>query len=162
MSSKAFERRFADPPSIALVRKLLIAFVVVHIPLALWSGYRAIVQVQRLELHVPGRTLRDGSTVRVDVVSSGRASVDVRLEMIQGTHAETLGTHRVPGSGNPAYDPRFHRAQLLVVLTPERIARFEPGAALLRATAIGRSQWLRTPPPTVREASIDLLHRPRP
>jgi hypothetical protein len=50
--SRTFERRFADPPSVVFVRKVL--------------------------------------------VSSGRASVDVRLEMIQGTHAETLGVHRVP------------------------------------------------------------------
>ena len=156
MSSRAFERRFADPPAIALVRKALIILVVVHIPLALWSGYRAIVQVQRLALY------DGGSTVRVDVVSSGRGPVDVRLEMIQGIHVETLGVLRVPSSGNPAYDPRFQRGSMAVALTPAVLARFQPGAALLRATATGRPQWLRTPPPEVREVSVELPRDPRP
>jgi hypothetical protein len=156
MSSRAFERRFADPPSIAFVRKALILLVVVHIPLALWSGYRAIVQVQRLALY------HDGSTAHVDVVSSGRGPVDVRLEMIQGARVETLGVHRVPSSGNPAYDPRFQRASMAVGLTPALLARFEPGTALLRATATGRPQWLRTPPPEVREVPVELPRDPNP
>ena len=46
---KQFDRRYADPPSVVFVRKALIVFVAVHVPLALWSGYRAIVQVQRLK-----------------------------------------------------------------------------------------------------------------
>jgi hypothetical protein len=162
VSSKTFERRFADPPSIVFVRRVLIVFVAVHIPLALWSGYRAIIQVQRLELQSPGRTLGDGSTVRVDVVSSGRTPVDVSLEMIQGAHSETLGVHYVANGRNPAYDPRFRRGQLVVALTPERIARFQPGPALLRATARGRPQWLRTPPPQVREVPVELQQQPTP
>jgi hypothetical protein len=47
---KQFDRRYADPPSVVFVRKALIVFVAVHVPLALWSGYRAMAQVQRLEL----------------------------------------------------------------------------------------------------------------
>jgi hypothetical protein len=34
------------------------------------------------------------------------------------------------------------------------LARFEPGTATLRATAVGRPQWLRVPPPTVREQPV--------
>jgi hypothetical protein len=121
MSSKPFNRRFADTPSIVFVRRALIVLVAAHVPLALWSGYRAIVQVQRLELRAPGRALRDGSRIRVDVVSSGRTTVDVRLEMIQGARVETLGVRRVQTSGNPAYDPRFRRASMAVVLTPPEV-----------------------------------------
>src|SRR3712207_3931542 len=104
---RSFDRRFGDPSSVAFVRKALIVLVAVHVPLACWSGYRAIVQVQRLELSAAERVLRDGSSVRADVVSSGRATVDVTLEMIQGAQVETLGTRRVPAGGSPAYDPRF-------------------------------------------------------
>ena len=157
----SFDRRFPDPPSVAIVRKLFIALIVVHVPLALWSGYRAIVQVQKLELNAPSTVLHDGSTIHVGVVSSGRATVDVWLEMIQGMRAETLGVRRVPTGGNPAYDPRFKYGSMAVVVTPELLGRFEPGAALVRATAHGRSQWLRTPPPEVREVAIEIVQQRR-
>lgn len=155
-----FVPRFDDPPSVVFVRKALIVLVAAHVPLACWSGYRAIVQVPRLELSAPGRVLHDGSTVRADVVSSGRATVDVTLEMIQGTRAETLGTRHVPSGRSPAYDPRFRRGSLTVVLTPELLARFRPGAALLRATARGRPQWMRTPPAEVCELPVEIRHPP--
>ena len=158
MARRPFDSRFDDPPSIALVRKVLIVFVAVHIPLALWSGYRAIVQVQRLELSSTDHVMRGGSAIRVGVVSSGRTSVDMTLEMIQGARAETLGTRHVNGSRNPAYDPRFRRGSLAVALTPELLARFQPGAAVLHATARGRSQWLRTPPPEIRELPVEIDH----
>ncbi len=139
------------------MRKVLVALVIVHIPLALWSGYRAIVQVQRLDLITTGRMLHDGSAIRAGVVSSGRVTVDLFLEMIQGTRAETLGVRQVVTSGNPAYDPRFKRASMSVVLTPELLAPFQPGAALVRATAHGRAQWMRTPPPEVREVAVEIV-----
>ncbi len=126
-----------------------------HVPLALWSGYRATVQVQSLELNASDR-LRDGSTIRVGVVSSGRVTVDVRLEMIQGARAETLGVQRVASSGNPAYDPRFKRAAMSVVVTPQLLSRFEAGSARVRATAHGRPQSLRTPPPETREVMVEI------
>lgn len=160
MGKRPFDRRFSDPPSVALVRKAIIAVVAVHVPLALWSGYRAIVQVQHLELQSQARMIGEGSTVRVGVISSGRTTVDVRLEMIQGARVETLAVRDVPTGATPAYDPRFRHASLAVTLTPKLLERFEPGPALLRATAIGRSQWLRTPPPEVRELPVDIRHQP--
>lgn len=155
----SFERRFADPPSIAVVRKILIALIVVHVPLACWSGYRAIWQVQQLEVTAPQRALDAGAPIRVDVLSSGRASVDVVLEMIQGTHAETLGVRHVPAGRSPAYDPRFRHGEMSVVVTQELLARFTPGAAVVRATAHGRPQWMRTPPPEVRDVAVEIGQR---
>jgi hypothetical protein len=154
-------RLLEDPPSVRFVKKAIVVFVALHVPLALWSGYRAIIQVQRLELVPAARQLSDGSTVRVDVVSSGRTTVDVRLEMIQAERAEMLGVRRVPSNGNAAYDPRFQHASMTVVVTPEILGRFEPGLARLRATARGRPQWLREPPPEVRELPVELLDPPR-
>ena len=135
---------------------VLIALVVVHVPLALWSGYRAVVQVQKLELNATSSVLGDGSTIHVGVVSSGRATVDVLLEMIQGVRAETLGVQRVPAGSSPAYDPRFRRGEMSVVVTPDLLARFTPGSARVRATAHGRPQWMRTPPPEVREVTVQI------
>jgi hypothetical protein len=61
---------------------------------------------------------------------------------------------------SPAYDPRFRRGSLSVVLTPELLGCFRPGAALLRATARGRPQSMRAPPPAVRELPVEI--RPQP
>jgi hypothetical protein len=75
MAKTPFDRRFADPPSIALVRRILAVFVVAHVPLALWSGYRAIVRVQRLELREPPPEVRELS---VEVRRDSRRPDDVR------------------------------------------------------------------------------------
>jgi hypothetical protein len=42
------------------------------------------------------------------------------------------------------------------VVTPELLARFASGAAVVRATAHGRPQWMRTPPPEVREVAVEI------
>jgi len=36
------------------------------------------------------------------------------------------------------------------------LAGFDAGAATLRASAVGRPQWLRVPPPTIRERSVTI------
>jgi hypothetical protein len=125
---------------------------------ALASGYRAYFQVLSLELHLTEPTLSNGSIIQTSVVASGRTLVDVRLELIQGAHSETLALQRVPGNVWAAFDPRPQRASQSVALTPELLARFQTGAAQLRATATGRPQWTRLPPPTVRELTIDIKH----
>jgi hypothetical protein len=123
---------------------------------ALASGYRAYYQVRSLELKLREATLGEGSVVEVAAEGSGRTTVDVRLELIQGGHSETLSTLRIRGSEWVALDPRPCPGSLRVVLTREQLARFRDGAATVRATATGRPQWLRLPPPTVREAAVNL------
>lgn len=139
-----------------ILRRIFVPLIVIHVSFALWSGYRAIVQVFRLDLDVASSVLHDGSTIAFAVVSSGRVPVTVRLEMIQGSTAETLAVERVRTSRNPAYDPRTKRASRTVVLSPDLLARFSGGQAFVRVTALGGSQWLRTPPPTVREAVVTI------
>jgi hypothetical protein len=39
---------------------------------------------------------------------------------------------------------------------PELLARFQMGAAKVRATAAGRRQWTRLPPPEVREITVGI------
>ena len=138
----------------AVLRRVVIVLFSVHVVLGLWSGYRAIVQVFRLDLRVPQPVLRAGSSVGYDVVSSGRVPVRVRLELIQGTIAETLAVMRVRDGTIAGYDPRIQKGAQTVRLSDGQLARFSAGPAVVRATAIGSSQWLRTPPPTVREAPV--------
>jgi hypothetical protein len=150
-------RRFQERPqwSAVLVRVTL-AFVALWAASALWSGYRAVVQIFRLELAPAGGELRAGSTVQARVVTSGRTRASVRLELVQGARTETLGTLAIRGNRDGALDPRPRRATLTVTLPPATLARFAAGPAVLRAVATGASQWLRTPPPTVRSAPVTL------
>jgi hypothetical protein len=140
----------------AVLTRLTVAFVALWAASALWSGYRAVVQIFRLELAPAGGAIRGGSRLRVDVVTSGRARASVRLELVQGPRAETLGTLVVRGNRDGALDPRPRRATLTVTLAPATARRFSAGPAVLRAVATGTSQWLRTPPPTVRTARVRL------
>ena len=157
MATNRFFRSFEEESrSSRILRRAVLLFIAVHIPLAIVSGYRAIVQVKSLELTATERTLRDGTTVRADVVSSARVHVTLRIEMIQGARVDTLDTTLVPKNRDAAYDPRSRRASLSVVLTPATLSRFQPGPVILRAIARGRPQWLREPPPTVREIAAEL------
>jgi hypothetical protein len=150
-------QRFRERPRWSTVlTRLTAAFVGLWAASALWSGYRAVVQVFRLELAPPGGVVRVGSALRADVVTSGRARATVRLELVQGTRAETLGTLVVRGNRDGALDPRPRRATLAVTLDPATAGRLAAGPAVLRAVATGTSQWLRTPPPTVREVPVIL------
>jgi hypothetical protein len=137
--------------------RIIAPLLVVHVTLALWSGYRAIWQVLSLDLRVPGAELRAGTAASYSVLSSGRVPVTVRLEMIQGTHAETLSVTRVRSGVIAGYDPRIYRESRTVIFTDTLLARFQPGPAVLKATGIGSMQWLRVPPPTTRQTAVQIV-----
>jgi hypothetical protein len=145
-----------DAPSVRIVKRLTFVALAIHLSLATYSGYRAIVQVRGVTLEASDRVLDEGTVARAAVVSSGRVEVTLRLELVQGARAETLATVDVPRSREAAYDPRTKRGHLSARVTPALLARFAPGRAILRATAIGSPQWLRTPPPTVREIAVEI------
>ncbi|MET0399553.1 MAG: hypothetical protein ABW277_22370 [Longimicrobiaceae bacterium] len=128
----------------------------VPIAFGVLSGWRAWVQVRSLELHADSPVLSGGSIVEARVVTSGRTFVDLRLELVQGTHAETLAARQVPKNRDAATDPRSRRDSLVVVLTPDVLGRFRAGPVLVRAVARGRPQWLREPSPTVREVALEI------
>jgi hypothetical protein len=132
---------------------LLLALCVVT---ALASGYRAYYQVRSLGLRLDEPTLHDGSSIRVEVSGSGRTHIDVRVELIQGARSETLAVYRVPGNEWASFDPRPQNASPGLSVTREQLAGFTNGAATVRATATGRRQWLRLPPPTVREVAVEI------
>jgi hypothetical protein len=141
---------------LVLLRRATLAFLALCSVTALASGHRAYFQVRGLELRVDAPVLRAGSVVETEVVSSGRTHVDVRVELVQGPRAETLAAQSVRGNEWGSIDPRTRRASQRVVLTPEVLSRFREGAAVLRATATGRPQWTRLPPPTVRETAVEI------
>jgi hypothetical protein len=80
---------------LVLLKRATLVFVATFLVIGMMSAYRAWVQVRQLELKTSERTLRNGSTVETEVVSSGRTTVDVHLELIQGPHSETLGVLNV-------------------------------------------------------------------
>lgn len=148
-----------DSAPIAFLKRGILIFLCTFLLLGIVSSHRAYFQVRSLELRADDKVLRGGSVIQSDVISSGRTYVDLKLEMIQGAHAETLATKRVRGNEYGFLDPRAQTASLPVEPTPEILARFQNGAALLRATAYGHSQWTRTPPPVVREISVEIQHK---
>ena len=167
MSDRPFESVLIhDSRRHRIVRAAILIVVGVHVPLMLASGWRAWFQVKSLELHVSDAVLSPGATISTEVVSYARTPVDVRIEIVQGDRAATLALQTVPGNWNAAYDPRTKRVSQNVVVTAEALAVLASGPAQVRATATGRHQWMRLPPPLVRVADVevrpspDILHVP--
>ncbi|HEY0543766.1 MAG TPA: hypothetical protein VGC91_00070 [Pyrinomonadaceae bacterium] len=144
-----------DPRPLAWLKRALAVFFAGFVIIGIISSHRAYFQVRSLELHSE-RELRAGSVIQTTVVSSGRTYVDVQLELRQGIQSETLGTERVMDNKYAFFDPRTQQGSLVVVITPEILARFHAGAAELRATAFGHSQWMRVPPPVVRQLDVEI------
>jgi hypothetical protein len=149
-----------EPAAFRLLRWLCIAAFVLYAVPGVFAGYRAWVQVRSLELMVPSAALRAGDVVRVRTVSWARTYVTVRLLLIQGVHAETLAVHEISKNVNASLDPRWRRDSIIVRLTAPLLARYVPGAAVLRASGVGRPQWMRLPPPLVREAAVQIVPAP--
>jgi hypothetical protein len=151
-----FETRvIPEAKPLTFLRRATVAFLVAFLLIGAASTYRAWLQVQRLELRAPS-VLGSGSVVETDVVSSARTTVAVRLELIQGAHAETLDVLKLRGNEFGFFDPRSKQAGQRITLTANRLATFEPGQAVLRATGTGNPQWGRTRPPVVREMNVQI------
>ena len=148
------ERASKGSRLLRVVQRVVIIVALLHVAIGAWSAYRAWVQVRQLELKVVSPDLKAGMPALVHVVSSGRTFVNVRLELVQGTRAVMLATLRVAPSREPFYDPRTRPGTMMPSFTAEFLAQFQPGPAILRATAIGRPQWQRTPPPVVQEIAV--------
>jgi len=123
---------------------------------ALCSGYRAIWQVYGVEVSAPGGALRAGSTIRAGIVTSGRSHAHLNVALVQGAHAQVLASRYVASNRASKTDPRAHREALSVVLTSDVLARFHAGPARLRVEGLGSSQFLRVPPPTIREIPVQI------
>jgi hypothetical protein len=155
--SRGLARLRHEPAIVVWARRLCIVVLVMFLVPSLFSAYRAWVQVRSLELIVPRREIRSGDTIRVRTVSWARTYVSVRLLLVQDTRAETLAVHQIPKHRNASLDPRWRRDSIIVALTLPELTGYDSGAATVRAIAIGGPQWMRTPPPLVRETAVQLL-----
>lgn len=112
------------------------------------SAYRAWVQVYDLQI-VSRDTIASGSSIEVGAVGSGRTWLTVQLLLEQGSRVTTLRSMRVHRNADAASDPRSQHGRMVVGIRGEDLAGFTAGPARLKALAVGRPQWLRTPPPTI-------------
>jgi hypothetical protein len=151
-----FESRvIPEVRSIALLKKAFTGIILALLVIGAVSSYRAYYQVKSLEL-TAGTELKAGSPVHASVVGSGRTMVDVKVELIQGARAETLMTLHLSGNELVFFDPRSQTTESSINITADRLSRFQPGQAVIRAVAVGRHQWMRLPPPTVLERVCEI------
>lgn len=156
MTPSRFTMPVREEPQFVVLRWFTIAVLSLFVPAACFSGYRALVQVKSLDIRTSGTTLGPGSRVAMDGVSWGRTYVTMRLMLRQDDRIDTLIVHELGTHGVPSLDPRWQAESDSVVLGADQLARYHDGEATLVATAIGRSQWMRVPPPTVRELRVSL------
>ena len=150
---------FENPPiktalPLLMLKRACFVLLAAYLSIGMIAAYRAYYQVHSLELKTAESILRRGSAVTTNVVSYARTTVDVRLELVQDARVQTLATQRIPGNEWAFFDPRSRQGSQITVLTEDVLQRFEPGLAHVRATAIGRPQWTRLPPPVVREFPV--------
>jgi len=102
------------------------------------------------------RTIREARAM----VSYARGPVDVRIELVQDQHSATVGLQRVCGNEWALFDPRPQHGQQTVAVTEDILKQFADGKATVRATATGRPQWGRLPPPLIREKVVSIQRSP--
>lgn len=95
-----------DSRSRALLKATLVVLLVVYLSIGMMAAYRAWFQVKSLDLKTNDSVLRHGSVVETILVSYARTTIDVRVELIQGSHAETIATKRLRGNEWAFFDPR--------------------------------------------------------
>src|SRR6266550_9063739 len=142
--------------SMVLVKRAFKLILGAYLVIGLIAFYRAWFQVKSLELKSTDTVIHRGSAVQTKVVSYARTAVEVRLELVQGAHSETFAVQHVPGNTWSFFDPRMRQASQSATLNGDILERFEPGKAQVRATATGRPQLMRLPPPLVREVAVEI------
>ena len=138
------------------VTRVVIIAIWLNVALFTWSIGRRIWQVPWITLRVSSATITPGVTVSADLVTTGEVDNPMLLELVQGSHRETLWQHRAHIAYVRSYDPRLYRYTPSVTITPQLLARFSPGPATVRLTGFGMQKLLRTPPPRVREIAVDI------
>ena len=146
-----------DTRGIAFVKRACLIVISVYFVLGMIALYRALVQVHNLENN-SAETLRADSAISATVLSYGRTPVDLRIELVQPAHSETLAVKQVEKNEWALLDPRIKKATQTIVLTGNVLDRFADGEAVLRATVTGRLQLGHLPAPVVREQVVEIRH----
>ena len=142
--------------SISLLKTAFRVLVGTYLVIGLIAGYRAYYQVHSLQFDVSEKVIHVGSVVNTRIISYARTPISVRLELIQGGHAEELSRQNVHDNDWAFLDPRPKQALQTTILTADMLGGFQEGPARLRVTALGRPQLSRTPPPVVREQQVEI------
>ena len=150
-----FETKIRETRWLVIVKRACIVIVGVYLLIGMIALYRALTQIHSLELQSDG-ILHSGSAVKATVVSYARVPIDFRIELVQDEHAEIVAFQSVQKNEWSLLDPRTREATQTAVLTDDILKRFVSGKALVRATATGRLQFDRLPPPLVREVFVDI------
>ena len=148
-------RTIPEARGIVLLKRVFMIGVSVYLVIGMISAYRAFYQVHSVEIE-SADVLQSGSAITTNVVSYARGPVDVRIELVQDGHSATIAALRVRGNEWALLDPRTQHGSQSIVLTDEVLKQFANGKAIVRATAIGRPQWGRLPPPLVRERVVSV------
>jgi hypothetical protein len=140
---------------VRLFRLIVLLPLVPFLTLGPVAAHRAYFQVRALGLEVPA-VIEPGATVRATATYSGRTTGRIIVELVQGTAAETLASSRVPANRLRFWDPRAVEYVVIAHVTAERLSRFSAGPAVVRVTGHGAGQWMRVPPPEIRERPVRL------
>jgi hypothetical protein len=142
-------------PMLIVFRRVVVLVLTAFVLIGMVSTYRAWYQIKSLELSADS-VMRAGSVIQTKVITYGRTPVDVQVELIQGSHSETIATYAVRANNWAFFNPRTRHASQNAFLTQGVLVDFEPGPAFLRATATGRHQWTRLPPPLIRTTNVEI------
>ncbi len=137
---------FDEPTSYMIVRRILSTLLVLFLCFGIISANRAYTQVRSVNVSSPP-TLHGGETITGRIVSSGRVAVMLNVDLVQGDRRLQLASHMVPGNRDPFFNFIFRHDSTTAVISPTALSNFSAGPAELVATGLGRSQWLRVPPP---------------
>jgi hypothetical protein len=148
-------RTIPEARGIVLLKRIFMIGVSVYLVIGMISAYRAFYQVHSVEIE-SADVLQSGSAITTNVVSYARGPVDVRIELVQDGHAATIATLRVRGNEWALLDPRTQHGSQTIVIAGDVLKQFANGKAIVRATAIGRPQWGRLPPPLIRERVVNI------
>lgn len=147
------------PRPLLVLKRACQLVVAIYLVIGAFATWRSYYQVHSLELQTDSSVLQPGSTITANLVSYARNRIDVRFDLIQNGHVETLASRQVPGNEWALLDPRIRKASPVVVLSQEVLGQFEARPVVIRVTATGRPQWGRVPPPVVREVVVLNIQR---
>ena len=139
-----------------LARVVLLSGLAVFLAVGALASYRAYQPVFGVSIRVDPPALEAGAAVRVETVTSGRGPVTIRVEVVQGSHAETVAIDHVASRRWAFWDLRLVRRATRASLSRALLARLEPGPVVVRATVQGAPAWLRQPPAVVEEVAAQV------
>jgi len=144
-----------------LIRVPIVTCLAVFIAFGAVASYRAYYPVSSVRIVLAEPTIRGGTGIRVDTVTSGRGPVSIQLDLVQGSRSETVAIDRVSSKRWAFWDFRLVRHSTWAVVSGRLLERFTAGPAVVRATVVGAPAWLRQPPPVVAQASANVQAEPQ-